>query len=133
MEFVIRTAMIPTILEKIREGALQAGLEPQAALQVEIGMEEVLTNILKHGYKGHPGKVRVDLAVIPGESFTVAVIDEAPTFNLAGVPEGYDRSLPLEERTIGGMGLPLIKAFFDEIEWEPREPGNLTRLRRLVV
>jgi anti-sigma regulatory factor (Ser/Thr protein kinase) len=133
MEFIVRTSLIPTILEKVREAALQSGLEPQAALQVEVAMEEVLTNILKHGYHGQPGRVTLQLEVVPNESLTIEVRDEAPPFNITGVPESYDRNLPLEERPIGGLGIPLIKAFFDELEWKPRDPGNALRLRRLVL
>ncbi len=96
-------------------------------------MEEVLTNILKHGYKGKPGKVHLDIEVIPGESLTIQVSDEAPPFNITGVPIHYDRSLPLEQRPIGGLGVPMIKAFFDELEWSPQEAGNELRLRRLVL
>lgn len=133
MEFIVRTSLIPTILEKVREAALQSGLEPEAALQVEVAMEEVLTNILKHGYRGQPGRVTLQLHVVPNESLTIEVQDDAPPFNITGVPDSYDRNLPLEERPIGGFGIPLIKAFFDELEWERHDQGNALRLRRLVV
>ncbi|MFZ4099087.1 MAG: ATP-binding protein [Chlamydiia bacterium] len=133
MDEVLDLSSIPQILNRVRMKAIEAGLEPKAVMQVELAVEELLINALKHGYRGEAGWVELVLIAEPGEQLEIVCRDRAPHFNMLAVPSDYSRDLPLEERPIGGLGLPLIKAFFDEIEYAPLSPGNELRCRRLVL
>lgn len=132
MEYLLDPSSITLILEKIRQGAMQAGLDPTATLQVELAVEETLVNIWSHGYKGRTGPISLDVLPQPGEQLSVIITDQAPPFDPLGIPDNYRRDVPLEERALGGLGIPMMKTFLDLIEHDSLPVGNRLLLVRNV-
>jgi anti-sigma regulatory factor (Ser/Thr protein kinase) len=87
-------------------------------------LEEIVSNIIRHGYCGNPDHVVVVRYVqAPDKSSVLIVDDEAPHFNPLTIEEK-----PVEEtldgtRT-GGLGIRLVRGFATTLEYEPRPSGN---------
>jgi serine/threonine-protein kinase RsbW len=92
-------------------------------------VDEWVTNVVVHGYRGASGPVDVDVGRV-GADILIEVRDAAPVFDPATAP-AFDRDLPLTQRPFGGMGIALIKDLSATFEHRalPRA-GNEVRFSR---
>ena len=102
--------LLEMLLEPVRCSRLQQ--------QVQLGLQEVLVNAVRHGNGCDPGKcVRIRRIESP-HWWIWQVQDEGPGLppeeRLAGLPEQCD--------ALGGRGLFLIHHCFDDVRWSRR--GN---------
>jgi anti-sigma regulatory factor (Ser/Thr protein kinase) len=92
--------------------------------KIELCLEEALSNIVRHGYKGEP-QHRIELSFHSNgdRMLRFAIEDNAPHFNQAG--PGRKRAAKNTEDLIpGGHGMPLIRKFSSSVAWEPLPNGN---------
>jgi serine/threonine-protein kinase RsbW len=92
---------------------------------MDLCLEEVLSNVIRHGYAGQPGRpILVHFASSPRDGyFTFVVEDEAPLFDPLAVPEPpVPRSL--DETRVGGNGIRLLRHFADALEYRSTPAGN---------
>lgn len=94
-------------------------------------LEEALSNIVRHGYRGDPNqKMTVDFEGDGEREAGFVVEDSSPHFR------PFDPAVPLEEAAIaaledvepGGNGIRLLRQFASSVEWEPLEHGNRLRI-----
>lgn len=106
----------------VREGALEAKLPASQLGELDLLVEEIFMNITRHSYpKGLPGPVSVTYSVSgPGE-LAVEFGDQGIEFNPLTV-DPPDLALNLEQRSVGGMGVLLLKAFANSLSYR-REQG----------
>jgi anti-sigma regulatory factor (Ser/Thr protein kinase) len=102
----------------------------KTAFAINLCLEEALSNVVRHGYKGScEESIVIDFRNSTGELIFV-IDDRAPHFQPAdmGIP------LPdsLEELTPGGLGIPLMRRFANRVEWEPLPEGNRLTLMFLM-
>ncbi len=92
-------------------------------------VDEAVTNVIIHGYQGHPGWLQVDVAS-EDEQFIVTIEDQSRPFDPTTVPEP-DLAVPPMDRKPGGMGIHLIRESTDSITYTPRPGGGniLTMIR----
>lgn len=97
-------------------------------LAIDLCLEEVIANIISHGYGGAANHSMTVSFAMPTEGHFVFVVeDDAPPFNPLEAPE-----LPplnrREEIRAGGQGIRLLRRFADTLDYEPRRPGNRLRM-----
>jgi serine/threonine-protein kinase RsbW len=85
-------------------------------------LDEVLSNVVRHGWQGQPGTIDVTFAREAG-TVRVEVSDSGAPFNplLSAAP---DTSAPLEHRAVGGLGITLVRALAHELHYERRDERN---------
>lgn len=101
----------------------------QYALQ--LSLEEVVTNVIKYGYRDtadHVIDLRFDLQ---GDQLTVEIEDDAQAFNPLDKSDP-NLSLELEDRPIGGLGIYLVKQMMDSVEYRRVRDHNLLILRKRI-
>lgn len=121
---------IRQICDFVVDAAQSAGLDESAVFHCQIAVDEACTNIIEHGYEGEDkGQIETICTIVPG-SLTIELIDEAPPFDITQVPDPkLDR--PLEDMTIGGLGIYFVKKTMDEVVFEHRGGKNyLTLIKR---
>lgn len=114
-------ARVPPWIEKL---AARHGIPSRIRFAMDLCLEEILSNIVRHGYGSEPNHALVIRHRINREgSFTLVVEDQAPRFNPLLVS---DPPVPhsLEEVSGGGHGIHLLKQFADAIDYEPMSNGN---------
>jgi phosphoserine phosphatase RsbU/P len=109
--------------QTLTELGRQHGLPGNVVHDVNLALEEILTNIISHGYTDNrEHEIKVRLSAQPGE-IKAEVEDDGQPFNPLEAPEP-DTTQPLEERPIGGLGIHLVRKLMDDIEYQRQEGKN---------
>ena len=103
-------------LSSLSDLALQKLNIPENSRQeLMMALDEAITNIVIHGYSLKEGDIRIVIGR-KNEYVTVELVDSGKEFDPTTYPEP-DLNVPIEERKVGGMGVPLIRKFTDGIEY----------------
>jgi len=114
-------ARIPPWLERL---AAQYAIPDEAQFAMDVCLEEVLSNVIRHGYAGQPDRPILVQFSSPREGYFVFVVDdEAPPFDPLAAAE-----LPilhsLAETRVGGNGIRLLRQFASAVEYQLTPTGN---------
>jgi anti-sigma regulatory factor (Ser/Thr protein kinase) len=113
----------------VRERAPAFGADETSLGDLVQAVDEWVTNVIVHGYRGVAGPIEIELDREDDE-VVVRVRDKAPAFDPHSAP-AFDPSLPLERRPLGKMGIHLIRELCDRFEYRvPAGGGNEIELGR---
>lgn len=96
--------------------------------QIEIAVDEIMSNIANYAYKDEVGKVQIKVET-DSSSTTI-------TFSDSGIPynplekDDPDITLSAEEREIGGYGIFLVKKIMDEVLYEYKDNKNILTIKK---
>jgi serine/threonine-protein kinase RsbW len=108
--------------------ASQHSIPTDVQFAMRLCLEEVLSNIVFHGYEGKEDGSMMVCFTAPREGYIVLVVeDEAPLFNPVEAPE-LPALNPRDEIRVGGQGLRLLRRFAHKLEYEPTPAGNRLRI-----
>jgi serine/threonine-protein kinase RsbW len=122
---------VPRAMACVREAAQAAGFDESALYEIELAVDEACANVVQHAYgKDETGEMEVS-CYLDGSDFVVQVRDWGRAFDPGAVPEP-DVNAPLEERSLGGLGLFLIKQFMDDVQFsfDPETGNTLTMVKK---
>jgi anti-sigma regulatory factor (Ser/Thr protein kinase) len=102
--------------------AVAAGAGPELLLKIEIVLEELLVNHVRHAYRSNEGDSDVACFRRAPGFFCFEVADEAAPFDPLGHAPPDLTSAPTD-RPIGGLGIHLVRSLADEISYR-REAGR---------
>jgi serine/threonine-protein kinase RsbW len=89
---------------------------------MDLCLEEVLSNVIRHGYAGEPGRhIFVQFSNPRKGYFILVVEDEAPRFDPLSVPEPPGS---VDEAQAGGNGIRLLRRFADTLQHQATPTGN---------
>jgi serine phosphatase RsbU (regulator of sigma subunit)/anti-sigma regulatory factor (Ser/Thr protein kinase) len=104
-------------------------LAPNVVHDLNLALEEILTNIISYGYTDdREHEIRVNLNVQPGE-VRIEVEDDGQPFNPLEAPEP-DTTQPLEERIVGGLGIHLVRKLMDGLDYKRQGDRNLLTIKK---
>jgi serine/threonine-protein kinase RsbW len=114
-------AQLPAWIERL---ASRHMIPASTQFAMNLCLEEVLSNIIRHGYSSKPDhSIGVDFTS-PRENYFVFVIqDEATPFDPVDSPEPPALN-SLDETHIGGQGIRLLRRFADSLEYQATPTGN---------
>jgi anti-sigma regulatory factor (Ser/Thr protein kinase) len=110
---------LETIAAYVAEVAAAAGLDEEVSYRLQLAVDEVVTNIVSHGYAevGIEGVVELE-AVVDKRTLKIYIEDTGPTYD----PRQYQRpdhlDLPIEQRKVGGLGVYLAMNSVDKFLYE---------------
>ncbi len=120
------TEQIPVISAFIEEVMASTGFDLKKILEVQLAAEEACTNITLYAYTENDGLIRVAARVVDGR-LDLVIEDEGmpfdPTAGAATIPDAG-----VEDRPVGGLGIPLIRSYVDGIAYEFRDGKNALKL-----
>jgi serine/threonine-protein kinase RsbW len=103
-------------------------LHGDACFQLNLVLEEVVTNIIFYGYDdAREDHICIDM-IKKDDSVTIVISDRARAFNPLQVPLPDDLDKPLRERKVGGLGILFIRTLLDEISYQRVEGNNILTL-----
>ena len=98
---------------------------------VNLAIEEAVVNVMNYAY---PKGVRANIileVVADDEKITFELRDDGIPFDPTAVDE-VDVTLPADKRTIGGLGIHLMRHYMDSISYERKDDQNvLTMVKKL--
>ena len=121
---------IPESLEPMRdlvtEACEKAGLDKKRTYGLCLAIDEIATNIIRHGYMENDSTGIIDMTIATGDAVTVTLQDDAVQYNplTHQLPDEVDLSMSLEDRPIGGLGVLLAQKNVDEFNYEFADNRN---------
>lgn len=121
-------AGIHTALNAFGEFSQAQSLPDDLRRLMQLVLDEVLSNVVRHGLAGRDGRIRLRFELAPGV-LAVEVEDDAPAFNPLTLPLP-DTTSPLEARQPGGLGVALVTRLVDDVQYERRQSRNHLRITK---
>jgi anti-sigma regulatory factor (Ser/Thr protein kinase) len=111
----------------VKQAGAALGVRDDALGDLCLVVDEAVTNVILHGYRGARGPVEIHVQR-DGDAVVILLRDRARAFDGRGIEAPHlDESLA--ERKFGGMGVYLIRKLTDEAEYRPLAGrGNELRL-----
>lgn len=122
---------LPAALAYVTDALRALGLSPKAVQEMELAVDEAVTNVVLHGYAGTEGWIRLSCERAGEGVAVVAIEDAAPPFDPTTTPSP-DLEGDADERPIGGLGVHFIRTMTDEMTYECRDGINVLKLLKNV-
>ncbi|WP_449064140.1 ATP-binding protein [Planomonospora algeriensis] len=97
--------------------AERAGLTPATAYRLRLAADELVTNVITHGYRGREGELHLEGGV-DRDTVWVRFEDDAPPFDPRAGLRPPEWKVPVAERRIGGLGVFLALTALDGFTYE---------------
>lgn len=116
-------AELRPLSEWFRDFARDNGVEENRALDFELCLNELVTNVIHYAYADRGRhEIRVSLEHDGGD-LRATVEDDGRPFNpLEKEAPAIPRAL--EEASVGGWGIPIVRAFADDLSYERQDGRN---------
>lgn len=124
--FTARLAALPEVLGYLRTTCQNATLPRAMVLRVELIIEELFTNTVRHGYRADSdAPVWLQIVTAPG-SLVLIYQDAAPAFD----PLQYVAELPapVGALAVGGLGIHLVRELASSVTYRRAEGRNILTL-----
>lgn len=119
------------IRDFVAKASRDLDVEDSIIPDLQLAVDEICSNVIQHGYQGQGGQVEVRIEPIQ-DGIQVMVRDWGRAFD----PEAVAMpkvDAPLELRSLGGLGLFLVRSVMDGVHFEfDGERGNtVTMVKRI--
>ncbi len=113
------------VAEMFEEMAVEHDVPVDIVFKFQLALDELLTNVVSYAFDQDTSDAAIKVTLEMKNDRIVAMIeDNGRPFNpLLDAPDP-DLGLSAEDRTIGGLGIHLTKAFVDTLSYERTEGWN---------
>ncbi|MBP7332576.1 MAG: SpoIIE family protein phosphatase [Firmicutes bacterium] len=126
-----RLAEIEALALAVESFAAANNLPEQMVFQVNLCLDELLTNTISYGFpQGGEHEITVEI-VLQGGALVITTHDGGLAFNPLERAEA-DTSQGIEERPVGGLGIHLVRNMMDEIEYRRESGQNVLVMKKLI-
>jgi serine/threonine-protein kinase RsbW len=124
---------LETIRRFVAEAGIGMGVSAEIIPKLQLAVDEVAANAMLHGYQGQAGSLTLEVEPA-GANLVIRLRDDAPPFDPTQFP-APDITLPLSQRTPGGLGIYLVHQVMDEVihRLTPSGGNELTLVKRNVI
>jgi serine/threonine-protein kinase RsbW len=121
---------IPRLIDWVEACCGAEGIADHIAFRVALSLEEAVTNVIAHAFDEMPPPHEIAVRLDITRRLLVAEIsDNGRPFDPTVAP-APDLSLPIEQRSAGGLGIHLMRSMMDRIQYRRRGDKNLLRLEK---
>lgn len=129
--FSAETSNLSFILRWIRENLAKISLSGAEKNKLEIASEEIIVNIASYAYTEPGGAIEIEFEHHPDCLF-LSFIDSGKPFNPLDNQKPVLKSLSVDSKEIGGLGIFFVKNLVDRVDYSYEEGKNkLTLMFRL--
>ncbi|MBE6255813.1 MAG: HAMP domain-containing protein [Prevotella sp.] len=120
---------VPELAQFVEEVCEEVGVDMATTMQLNLALEEAVVNVMNYAYpSGVTGNIDIDARANDVRlKFTIS--DSGSPFDPTEKEE-VDTTLSAEERSIGGLGIHLIRQIMDSINYEYVDGKNVLTLRK---
>jgi anti-sigma regulatory factor (Ser/Thr protein kinase) len=116
MTLATNTEELPKAIRFTEEILIEAGFGMKKILEIQLAIEEACMNIITHAYKGKKGSIHIS-SFAEDDHMVMILEDTGVRFDPTQINEP-PLNEDLEERSVGGLGIHLIKSFVEELRYE---------------
>lgn len=122
-------ASLPLGRAFIEKACRQVGIEDESCYDLQLAVDEALSNIIEHGYAGlEPGEIILRWQ-FNSQKLTITVMDYGHAFT-PEEPERPDVEAIFQSGKQGGLGLFLIYHIMDRVSYRTTTEGNILTLTK---
>ena len=119
-----KIAEVARLVEAVENFGSHAGLSPDLTYRLTLSLDEIVSNVIRHGYSDTNDHV-VEVRVSVHDGVVTSVIeDDGHPYDPRESPEP-DLSMPVEQRGPGGLGIFLVRQMMDSIDYARRDGRNV--------
>ena len=112
--------------EHLERWGCPMGIQPQ----MDIAVEEIFVNIASYAYREKPGSVIIRLQETSDpKGISVTFMDEGVPFDPLARPDP-DVTLAAKDRSIGGLGIYLVKKSMDDVQYRHESNCNILTIKK---
>jgi serine/threonine-protein kinase RsbW len=124
---------IPRLAEIVQRFGRGNHLSDDDIMRIRLVLDEVVVNIVAHGYEEagetNHQDIHIHLSLDDRDVLTIRVTDNAREYDPRTAPAPrFD--LPVEERRKGGLGVHIVKAIMDTIDYRRVDGHNVLTLTK---
>jgi anti-sigma regulatory factor (Ser/Thr protein kinase) len=102
----------------------------KAQMQIDIAIDELFGNIAHYAYNPETGDATVRVEVIEDPmSVVITFIDKGVPYDPLAQADP-DTTLSVEERSIGGLGVFMVKKTMDDVTYEYKDGQNILKIKK---
>ena len=127
-----KVANLQQVLDFVDENLTSMRCPMKILMQIDVAVEEIFVNVASYAYAPNTGSVtiRMDLQEKP-RAVVITFIDSGIPYNPLA-KEDPDVSLSAEERSIGGLGIFMVKKTMDKMEYEYTDQKNVLKMYKNI-
>ena len=119
-----KPAEIGRLVDRLEAFGMAAGLAPDVAFRLMLSLDEVVSNVIRHGFEDD-GDHHITVRVETGNGrLTATVMDDGREFDPRQAPLP-DLDAAMNARRVGGLGMHLVRSCMDTIEYRREHDRNL--------
>ena len=123
-----RTDNLELIRSFVSHIAAMVGFDADETYKIELAVDEACANVVKHAYEQQHTDHQIDLVIeIDVDKLVIIISDQGRGFDIKKVLS-KDMKEYLAEMRVGGLGIHLIKALMDDVEFVSK-PGKSTQVK----
>ena len=120
---------VPQLAEFIDDVCEAMGFDELTTMQMNLAIEEAVVNVMNYAYpEGTTGNVNVEVQANDAR-LKFVISDSGKHFDPTSVAEA-DTTLSAEDRSIGGLGIYLVRQLMDSVNYERIGGFNVLTLRK---
>ncbi len=120
---------VPQLAEFVTETCNAIGIDESTTMSFNLALEEAVVNVMSYAYP-HNTKGLISIEAMANDSKLKFVIsDNGVPFDPTLVPE-VDTTLSAEERSVGGLGIFMVRKLMDSVNYERVGGFNVLTLRK---
>lgn len=119
---------LPGFMTEISKCARLAGFDEGKVAAIELALEEVIVNVVKYSRTVPEDMIVVTCRTDGADRLYIEVIDSGLPFDplTKGVP---DTNSGIEDRTVGGLGIFLMKNMTDDVSYRREDGKNILTMQ----
>ena len=122
---------LKSLCRNLEQLAGTAGLSESCIQEINVGLDELFTNIVSYGFKDDDEhRIRFDIH-LENDVLTICVEDDGVPFD----PLEAEEPVPpadLVHAKIGGLGIHFIKKFMDDVRYDRQRGKNKLTLKKTI-
>ena len=121
---------IPAVTEFVESELEKLDCPMKSVIQISVAIDELMSNIVKYGYRKAPGPVTVSvIEKVEPHGVCIRFEDEGIPYNPLTNADP-DVTLSAEERGIGGLGIFLVKNTMDDMKYKYENGKNILTITK---
>lgn len=123
---------IETMTVQLEKMCKEWEINERVAFSMNLALEEIISNIINYGFKGREDRSIIIRFSLDSDNLRVQIKDDAPEFNPLDIPIPEDLDKSVEERSVGGLGIHLVRKFTDNFTYRRSNNKNIVTLTKKI-